>query len=368
MNKHPLPRLLAIGPLPPPIAGTSVSFQVFCNLVNHHPNRLKLDIINSAPKHLGQYPLFTRSHFETAQRIIRQLIEKVRQIDQVLIFGQDQFFLSMAAVCLRIAKAAGKPCYLRSIGGSLDNYYMGLRPLLRHFFRSTLNQVDGLIIETQLNHQYFTQMLGEKVHYVPAYRPLTEQEQVEPAPLRQRSGPLRTAFVGHIREEKGVFVLLESLRSLAGGATPVTCDLFGPIYAAASHRFQQELAQTPNAVYRGVLNPEQVVPTLRQYDVMVFPTHYPGEGHPGVVVEAMIAGIPVITTRFRSIPELIKDKVNGLLITPRNGQQVSQAMQTLQDDRALLTTLGQNNWAARTQFSATAQVPRILQPLGIQLS
>lgn len=366
MNRQPVPRLLAIGPLPPPIAGTSVSFQVFCNLVNNHPDRLKLDIINSAPKHLGQYPLFTRSHFETAHRIVRQFIEKVRQIDQVLIFGQDQFFLSMASVCLRIAKAAGKPCYLRSIGGSLDNYYMGLRPLFRRLFRSTLNQVDGLIIETELNHQYFAQMLGDKVYYVPAYRPLSENEQAAPAPVDQRSGPLRAAYVGHIREEKGIFVLLESLRTLNG--TSVTCDFYGPIYGAASQRFQQELAQTPNAAYRGVLNPDQVVSTLRQYDVMVFPTHYPGEGHPGVVVEAMIAGIPVITTRFRSIPELIKHEVNGLLIEPRNGQQLRQAIQTLQQNRPLLASLGQKNWAARTQFSATAQVPRILQPLGIQLS
>lgn len=367
MNGQLLPRLLAIGPLPPPIAGTSVSFQVFCNLVNNHPERLKLDIINSAPKHLGQYPLFTRSHFETAQRIVRQMIEKVRQIDQVLIFGQDQFFLSMASICLRVAKTAGKPCYLRSIGGSLDNYYMGLRPLLRRIFRTTLNQVDGLIIETELNHQYFTQMLGNKVHYVPAYRPVSDSE-AAPTTMPPTGGPLRAAYVGHIREEKGVFLLLESLRALAaGGATPVSCDFFGPIYTSAAQRFPQELAQTPNAVYRGVLNPDQVVPTLRQYDVMVFPTHYAGEGHPGVVVEAMIAGIPVITTRFRSIPELIKHEVNGLLIAPRNGQQLSQAIQTLHQDRALRTTLGQNNWAARTQFSATAQVPRILQPLGIQL-
>jgi len=366
MNRQVLPRLLAIGPLPPPIGGTSVSFQIFCNLVNNHPDCLKLDIINSAPKYLGQYPLFTRAHFETAQRIVRQLIEKVRQVDQLLIFGQDQFFLSMASICLRVAKAAGKPCYLRSIGGSLDNYYMGLRPLLRRVFRATLNQVDGLIIETELNHQYFTRMLGDKVYYVPAYRPLSDSEQMAPAPANQHGGPLRAAYVGHIREEKGIFVLLESLRALS--TTPVTCDFYGPIYAAASQRFQQELAQTPNAAYRGVLNPDCVVPTLRQYDVMVFPTHYQGEGHPGVVVEAMIAGVPVITTRFRSIPELIKHEENGLLIEPRNGQQLSQAIQTLQENRPLLATLGQNNWAARTQFSATAQVPRILQPLGIQLS
>jgi hypothetical protein len=47
MFKKASPRLLAVGPLPPPIAGTSVSFQIFCDMVNSHPDRLKIDIINS---------------------------------------------------------------------------------------------------------------------------------------------------------------------------------------------------------------------------------------------------------------------------------------------------------------------------------
>lgn len=368
MGSNRAPQLLVIGPLPPPVAGTSVSFQIFCDEVKSRPEQLQIKVINSAPKHLGQYPLFTRAHFATAQRVIGQCLQQIRTIDQLLIFGPDQFLFAMASVCLTIAKAAGKPCYLRAFGGSLDRYEQGLRPILQRTFRSALHRADGLIVETELLHNYFTQMIGQKVHYVPGYRPVTEGEQAPPT-VCNTSKPLRTLFVGHIREEKGVFVLLESLRKLAvGSSSAPQCDLYGPIYSAVSQRFQQELAATPNAAYRGQLTPEQVIPTLRQYDALVFPTHFPGEGHPGVVIEAMMAGIPVITTRFRSLPELIKHEENGLLVEPHNGQQLSEAIQTLQGNRRLLTTLSQNNWAARTQFSATAQVPRILQPLGIQLA
>lgn len=369
MFKEVPPRLLAVGPLPPPFSGTTVSFQIFCNVVNRHQAQLQIEVVNSAPKHLGQYPLFTRAHFETAQRIVRQFIEKIRHVDQVLIFGQDQFFFSVAAVCLNIAKVAGKPCYFRSIGGSLDNYYMGLRPILRNFFHSTLKRVDGLILETELNQQFFTQLIGSKVHYVPGYRPfceagMNERSQREKMP----TGRLRTAFVSHIREEKGIFVLLESLRNLARDSNEsFECDFFGPIYGAASQRFQQELVQTPNATYKGLLDPEDVVPTLRNYDVLILPTHYSGEGHPGVVIEAMMAGIPVVTTRHRSIPEIIHDGENGLLIEPHNVRQLEEALQNLATNRPLLTTMGENNWLLRTQFSAACQVPRILHPLGIQL-
>lgn len=368
MGRKTPPRLLVIGPLPPPIAGTSVSFQIFCDEVYSHPDRLQIDVINSAPKYLGQYSLFTRSHFETAQRIMRQFMEKIRQIDQVLIFGPDQFLMSMASLCLNMAKLAGKPCYLRPFGGSLDRYYQGLRPILRTFFRSALNRADGMIVETELLHNYFSQVMGNRVHYVPGYRPVTAAESATgPAP-KQGAAPLRTLFVGHIREEKGVFVLLESLRHLAAsGQRDIQCDLYGPIYGAVSQQFQQELAATPNAAYRGLLKPDQVIPTLRQYDALVFPTHYPGEGHPGVVIEAMMAGIPVVTTRFRSVPEIIHNEVNGLLVEPHHTGQLAEALHTLQANRSLLASMAERNWSMRNQFSAALQVPRILQPLGIQL-
>lgn len=368
MGRKTPPQLLVIGPLPPPIAGTSVSFQIFCDEVYSHPDRLKIDVINSAPKYLGQYSLFTRSHLETAQRIMRQFMEKVRHIDQVLIFGPDQFLMSMASICLNLAKLAGKPCYLRPFGGSLDRYYQGLRPIVRSFFRSALNRADGMIVETELLHGYFSQMMGSRVHYVPGYRPVTEAEDSFGPARKPTTAPLRTLFVGHVREEKGVFVLLDSLRQLAAsGGRNVQCDLYGPIYGAVSQRFQQELAATPNAAYRGLLNPEQVIPTLRQYDALVFPTHYPGEGHPGVVIEAMMAGIPVVTTRFRSVPEIIHNGVNGLLVEPHHSEQLAGALHSLQENRSLLATLAERNWTMRNQFSAALQVPRILQPLGIQL-
>lgn len=361
-------RLLVVGPLPPPIAGTSVSFQIFCDVVQSHPDTLKMDVINSAPKHLGQYPLFTRSHLQTAQRIVRQFVEKVRHIDQVLIFGPDQFLMSMASLCVHIAKLANKPCYLRPFGGSLDRYYVGLRPVLRGIFGSALRRADGLIVETELLHKYFTQLVGNKVHYVPGYRPLTTLEQPQMGGAGQAPKPLRAVFLGHIREEKGVFVLLESLRRLsAHGNAAVQCDLYGPIYAGASLRFQQELAQTSNAAYRGVVEPEAVIPMLRQYDALVFPTHYPGEGHPGVVIEAMMAGVPVVTTRFRSIPEIVQDQVNGLLVEPGNAHLLSDAMHHLATDRQRLAEMAAKNWRAGKQFSATYQVPRILQPLGIEI-
>ncbi len=367
MKDYKVPQILVVGPLPPPLAGTSVSFQIFCDVVKHRSDKLHIEIINSAPKQLkGQTPLFTITHFTTAWRIFWQFCRRIKHADRVIIFGSNQFLRSMASICLCVAKIAGKPCYLRSFGGSLDHYYSNLKPMWRWPYSLALRHADGLIVQTDLLYNHFSQLIGDKVHVIPGYRYMPASSNGYPNSTRKFAGKLRLVFLGHVREEKGILTLLESLRNLcANGNESIQCDIFGPIYPSISARFKHELAQTKNAMYRGILNQDQVVSTLGQYDALVFPSYYQGEGHPGVLIEAMAAGIPVITTEFRSIPEVVQDRVNGLLVPPQDPQTLAEAIRLLDGDRQLAASMAKRNWEMGARYEAAQVAPLILQPLGI---
>ena len=47
---------------------------------------------------------------------------------------------------------------------------------------------------------------------------------------------------------------------------------------------------------------------------MILPTYHVGEGYPGIIIEAFSIGMPVISTYWNSIPELISHNKNGLLV------------------------------------------------------
>ena len=49
-------------------------------------------------------------------------------------------------------------------------------------------------------------------------------------------------------------------------------------------------------------------------DIFVFPTFFPVETFGIVNIEALEAGLPVITTPVAAIPEIIKDGINGYLV------------------------------------------------------
>jgi len=362
-------RLLVVGPLLPPTDGTSVSFELFCREIEHDPGIGSIKIIDSSPKRLkDETRRLSLAEVLQALRILWPFCRHVASVDRVLIFGSNSFLLLMAPVLLVMAKLVRKPCYIRAFGGSLDIFYANLKPMFRRLLSATLHGADGLIVQTELLHNFFSDLLGNKVCLVPGYRPMLPGANGPSTPVPESAKALRLVFLGHVREEKGVFELLESLRRLNWhGSESIHCDIFGPVYESAATRFKDELAQTHNATYKGVLNPADVVPTLRSYDTLLFPSYYQGEGHPGVLIEAMVAGIPVITTAFRSIPEMIEDRVNGLLVPPQDSENLVEAIRTIYDDRRLLAEMARRNWESRTRYDARQVIPLILQPLGVKI-
>lgn len=366
-HQNPSQTILAIGPLPPPVAGTNISFKIFCDTVSSY--HLNLEIIDSSPRFLGSTRFFTVAHLRTASKILVQYCRRIGRTEQILIFSTRRFLLSMAPVLLLIAKSARRPLYVRIFGGSLDTYYDRLSPIGKWYFRWFIGHVDGVMVQTELLYEYFGSWLGDKVHLVPGYRtaPLTDPTSIS-TPLAP-SKPLNLAYVGHIREEKGVFDLFESMRKLtAPEQQSIRCDIFGPIYPGTKRRFERELARVPCVSYRGALDPDDIVPTLRRYDALVFPSYWTGEGHPGVLIEAMMAGIPSITTSFRSIPELVRDRVNGLLVSPRSPEELVAAIRSLREERQLLADLARGSWHARTRYLARNVVSQILEVMGIDMS
>lgn len=366
--ENKIPQILAVGPVPPPLNGTSVSFQVFVDEVRRHPDSVEIEVINSAQSQQKQDPkLLTMANFTKIGQVLWQVTKRIRHSDRLFVLGSHQFLFTAGSFCLLIAKIAGKPCYFRSFG-YLDGYYKKLSPISQFLFRIVMRNLDGLFVETKLVHAELVDLIGSNVYWVPGYRKMPASLNGDHQSREKDLDKLQLAFLGHVREEKGVFVLLESLRKPPINSNgSVQCDIYGLVFQSIEEKFADEMKRTPNAAYKGVINPEQAVPTLSKYDVLVFPTHYQGEGHPGVIMEAMMAGIAVITTDHRSIPELIQDRVNGLLIPVNDPDELARAIHQLESNPKMLADLSEQNWEMRKNYSASNVIPEILKLMDIQI-
>ncbi len=64
-------------------------------------------------------------------------------------------------------------------------------------------------------------------------------------------------------------------------------------------------------------------------DVFAFTSLH--DGCPNTVLEAMLAGIPIVATRSGAVPELIEDGKHGLLVRPGSATELCEAMASMLD-------------------------------------
>lgn len=82
-----------------------------------------------------------------------------------------------------------------------------------------------------------------------------------------------------------------------------------------------------------VIRKEKISKNLyKQNDWLLLPTYHP-EGFPYVFIEAMRAGIPIITTRNGALERLVTEGVNGYFVKSKNFQTLAQRMKFILEEQ-----------------------------------
>jgi glycosyltransferase involved in cell wall biosynthesis len=80
--------------------------------------------------------------------------------------------------------------------------------------------------------------------------------------------------------------------------------------------------------HTGFLGPEAKASALRDSDVFLFPSYFANEGQPLNLIEAMAFGLPLVSTRWRGIPEMLPENYAGL-VEPRDPAAAARALITV---------------------------------------
>jgi colanic acid/amylovoran biosynthesis glycosyltransferase len=161
-----------------------------------------------------------------------------------------------------------------------------------------------------------------------------DPEQYEPAPFREAPDPFEVSCVGRLTPFKAQHVLLESVHRLIRRGRNVRLRLVGdgPDRKSLELRIE-ELGLRRNVIVEGWKNQAEVRELYKRADVFALASS--AEGVPVVLMEAMAMQIPCIATRITGVPELIRDGVDGLLVTPSDPEELAMAIAKLMEDPAL---------------------------------
>ncbi len=324
-------RILIVGTLPPPICGTTVSLQHLLRDLERH--NVSVAVINTGGirgmRLIGCWRLCL-----VLMRLMRQSCKN----DVVTLHLNPYAVPLLGIVAYAGCRLAKTRLLIRLFGGACFSEFHGIQGWL---MRWVISHCDYYLAQTRAQVDSARALGIAHVRWYPTSRP-----QLLKMPV-MRETCQRFVYVGWVCESKGIPEILGAGRGLA--AEGIQVDVYGPFRDGVT---EADFSGQHIVRYRGVIPAGKATETIAQYDALLLPTHWEGEGYPGVILEAYQAGLPVIATRWRTIPEIVDD-TSGILISPSSADELSAAIKALASNNELYAQLQHGAREKARSFSTT---------------
>ena len=217
-------------------------------------------------------------------------------------------------------------------GGFADFYARECGPVRRAVVRFFLERAARVVVVSERWEAWMRGIVShDRVTCIPNAVPLAR------AGSRRRI-PGRIAFVGRLTAEKGVFEALEAFALLRAGHPEARLALAGEGDVDAVTERARELGIADRVLVRGYCAPAVRERMLASASVFVLPSHV--EALPMSLLEAMAAGCPVVASRVGGVPDVVRDGVNGVLVTAGDALALGAAIRRLLDNEKHAEALG----------------------------
>jgi len=312
-----------VGSRPPPLGGTTILFDQLIAALGEIED-LAVDVIDSGSR--GK-PL------SVLWRIGSALPRALRAHDVASFHASPPGMVRFGPAFVRACKRAGCPSIVRFFGGNLDRFHRDAGRVTRRRLERVL-AADRVLVETEaVGHWLAEHFPATQTRIFENHRPF---DRVAVRPPRTPDRTLRLIFVGEVSQDKGVGSVLDAIDRLPD--IEVSLEVLGST-GATPDPLVRRLEEHPRVLLHGEIPSGEVVGRIAASDVLVLPTVHPGEGHPGAILEAYGVGRPVVTTRWRAVPEVVAHEESGLLVAPRDVDALAAAIGRLARDPALLARL-----------------------------
>jgi glycosyltransferase involved in cell wall biosynthesis len=356
----PEPRLIVIGPTPPPHHGVSVSVELLlqalhdADLLAAHLDtrderpvdtigRIELENVRLGLKHAGQLLGLLRRH---------------RHADVYLPISQGTGGFLRDSLFIAQAAAARRRIYIHLHGGSFQRFYAGSGPAMRRLIAAALRPVhQAWVLTPSLTGAFDGLVPPERVRVV-------ENAVQDPLPLGRRPATreagLNILYMANLFPSKGCFDLVAAVTLLGERARGWRLRFVGSAPRGVDERLRQEARELESrgvsVELAGVQTGAAKHAALGWADVFAYPTYYPEEGQPLVLLEAMAAGLPIVSTRHGGIPDTVRDGVDGILVEPRDTATLAATLERLASDAQERGRLGA---AARARYEERYRPERL---------
>lgn len=377
--------VLLVGPLPPPSNGQSAAFEMLVDSFVDRSKAHRIVDLSQGSRTSATGGLFT----------VGRLIEYAR----ICIYALPAVFCGRGPIYLAVAQswrgflrdayfiwlgwACGRRITIHVHGGNYGRFFEDLDVVRQLLVRATLRRVTNVIVlSDRLRGMLdFDYKMSDKIHVVPnAISKELSTASVNPA-AKERHSTFRILYLSNMIESKGYLDLLMACDELlnrrniasfnvvfAGQFIATDDDSSAKSSAEALEefeRFVEDRGLSACTRYIGTVAGEAKRSVLKESDVFVLPTSYNNEGQPISILEAMWFGLPVVTTEYRAIPDMVIDGETGIFVRRNEPNTIADALEMLMWDSDLYSSLSRKAMShVREKFTYDKHVASIHDVIG----
>jgi glycosyltransferase involved in cell wall biosynthesis len=340
------PPLVVIGPLPPPFHGVTISTALI----------LRSDAIRSAfaVRHLdtsdrravssiGRWDTRNVSLGLTHAAKLAAMLARRRKGIVYLPVSQNAGGFLRDSLFIHAASIAGWRVVIHLRGSEFrSDFYDTSGRVLRWWVRRTLARVASIAVLGESLRTAFDGLVpAERIAVVPNGTPDL------PAVSATRD-PAHILFLSNLRERKGVVEAVEAALLVTETHSRARFTFAGEIEEPVLiESLARRAAHSSGRIaFVPPVDRTEKAELLMSAGVLLFPPRLP-EGHPRVVLEALAAGLPLVTTARGAIPETVRDGIEGFVLRDPDPAALAERVRMLLDDPELHARMSA---AARARF------------------
>ncbi|UMR28362.1 glycosyltransferase family 4 protein [Massilia sp. MB5] len=249
-----------------------------------------------------------------------------------------------------------RPSILHLHGGGFAVFYaQECGPLRQRLIRFIYNRVSRVIVLSAAWKQWAHE-ISSNPHIEVVYNPVLPPPAL---PAWEERRPATVLALGRLCKGKGSYDLLAAAARLPPHAAPAL-RLGGDGELAAVEARAASLHLAERVQLLGWVSGKEKEAELAQARIFALPSY--NEGLPMSILEAMAAGLPVLTTPVGGIPDAITDGVEGFLVQPGDVDGLAERLARLLEDDGLARRMGEaGRRKVLASFATQAVLPRLEQ-------
>ena len=245
------------------------------------------------------------------------------------------------------------------IGGWLSNFIEKKRALKNHLKSFNYVYVETNTMKKALENQGFSNIV--LMPNCKKLRILSEDELVF-----STEEPLSLCTFSRVMKEKGIETIAEIVRRIneTVGRTAYKLDIFGPIDKSQELWFDKMRKEFPPYIlYKGIVQFDESVNTLKNYFALVFPTQFYTEGIPGTIIDAYAAGVPVISAIWESFYDVVEEGKTGFGYDFNKTSELESLLKSLLENPTKANALKVNCIRKANEYSTDVVIKSLIERL-----